>query len=132
MKLNIVAARKTDKFITQRNVNYYYYVFTIKIDTMLNGDVRLRQFEIMDFPGSPTCIDTSKNAKFLFFLSKSPYVAEGVTDWMAERQYKIVKGTISPTDFIDVTGTQPLKTVIKKIGDIVREKAERKSKKPAQ
>jgi|GEM_PF-4918799 hypothetical protein len=125
----ISAARKTDKFVTERKKNYFYYVFTIKIDTVLRGDKSLKKFDVMDFPGTAGCMDTSQTAKFLFFLSKSPYVAEGVTDWMVERQYKVVAGKITPTEFIDETGTQPLKTFLKKIGDIVRKKDEKKAAK---
>jgi hypothetical protein len=115
----IVSARKTDSFITQKAVNYYYYVFTVKIDTVLKGDAHLKTFDVMDFPGTPDCMDTSRNVKCLFFLSKSPYVAKDVTDWMVERQYKIVKGSITPTEFIDEKATQPVRTFEKKIGEIV-------------
>jgi hypothetical protein len=115
----IASARKTDKFASQKGVNYYYYVFTIKIDTVLKGDAHLRQFDVMDFPGTAGCMDTSRNVKCLFFLSKSPFVAKDVTDWMVERQYKIVKGSITPTEFIDEKAAQPLRTFEKKIGEIV-------------
>jgi hypothetical protein len=122
----ISVARKTDKFITRNFINYYFWVFTIKIDKVVKGDSTLKSFDFMDFAGGPGCVDTSKNATFLFFLSKSVVVAPNVTDWMVEREYKIVKGTITPTEFLDETNPQPVKIFIKKIRKIVREQQPKK------
>jgi hypothetical protein len=122
----ISAARKTDKFITRDFINYYFWVFTIKIDTVVKGDPALKTFDFMDFPGAPGGIDTARNVTCLFFLSKSITVADNVTGWMVERQYTIIKRTITPTEFIDETGSQPVKTFINKIGKIVREQRPKK------
>jgi hypothetical protein len=122
----ISATRKTDKFITRDFVNYYFWVFTIKIDKVVKGDSTLKTFDFMDFAGGPGCVDTTRNVTFLFFLSKSVVVAPNVTDWMVEREYKIVKGTITPTEFLDETNPQPIKIFIKKIGKIVREQQPKK------
>jgi hypothetical protein len=116
-------ARKTDKFMMHKADTHYYYVYTVSIDTMLKGDASIKKFEIMDFPGTPECMDTTRNIKFLFFLSKSPFVAEGVTDWMAERQYKITKGKITPAEMIDETKTQGLAEFSKKIVKIVKDQS---------
>jgi len=121
--------RKTDKFMMHKADTYYYYVYTISIDTVLRGDASVKKFEIMDFPGTPECMDTTRNVKFLFFLSKSPFVAEGVTDWMAERQYKITKGKILPTEIIDETKTQNIAAFSRKITKIVKDQSAASSRK---
>ena len=123
----ISAARKTDKFITRDFVNYHFWVFTIKIDKVAKGDSTLKTFDFMEFPSDPACeIDTSKNETFLFFMSKSVMVAQGVTEWMVERQYKIVKGIFTPAELQDETSPQPVKVIIKKIRKIVQEQQKKK------
>lgn len=123
----ISAARKTDKFITRNFVNYYFWVFTVKIDKVVKGDSTLKTFDFMNFPADPAVeVDTSKNATFLFFMSKSVVVTPNVTDWMVERQYKIVKGIFSPAELLDETSPQPVKVIIKKIKKIVQEQQPKK------
>ncbi|HUI93987.1 MAG TPA: hypothetical protein VLX68_17235 [Chitinivibrionales bacterium] len=123
----ISAAKKTDKYLTRDFVNYYYWVFTIKIDKVVKGDSTLKTFDFMEFPSDPACeIDTSKQETFLFFMSKSVRVAPGVTDWMVERQYKIVNGIFTPSFLQDETKPQPVKTIIKKIKKIVKEQQQQK------
>jgi hypothetical protein len=74
-------------------------------------------------------MDTSRDVKFLFFLSKSPFIAEGVTDWMAERQYKITKGKILPKEMIDETKAQSIADFSKKIITIVKDQSAASSRK---
>jgi hypothetical protein len=123
---SVVSTKKTDKSIMQGYVNFYYYVITIKIDTVIKGDKKLKTFDVMDFPGSPGCIDTTHNLKHLYFLSKSSVATKDVTDWMVEREYKIEAGIISPTEIQDESFNQPLKPFLKKIGKIVKEQTIKK------
>jgi hypothetical protein len=114
------STRKTDKTMMKNYMTFNFHVTKLKVDTLLKGPGRLKTLDVVDVPASEAGVDTSRNMRYLYFISGSSLTVDSA-DLMVERQYKITNGKITPFEVLEEDHEQPVSVFLAKIRKIVRE-----------